>query len=231
MIDNIVILGDGQLGTCIRDLTDWDYISRKKDNIDANDFDFSKILNGNYEYVLNCIGFTDTYSDDRESNWNINYKFVSELADFCHKNNISLIHISTDYVYTNSVSNASEEDVPVHCRNWYGYTKLLGDAYIQLKMNDYLIIRCSFKPNPFPYKKALVNQIGNFDYIDVISELIVDLIEENVVGVYNIGTDVKTIYELAKESKYDVKPMFEKIHESMPEDITMNCSKMIGVFS
>jgi dTDP-4-dehydrorhamnose reductase len=56
-----------------------------------------------------------------------------------------LVHISTDYLYSGSVSNASESDVPVHCNNWYGYTKLLADGLVQLESNNYLICRCTHK--------------------------------------------------------------------------------------
>lgn len=222
-MNKIVIIGDGQLGSMIRTINGWDYISRKKDGFDARNPNFSHL--NVYDTIVNCIGFTDTYSHLREPNWNINYRFVSELTDYCNEQEKKLVHISTDYVYSNSKSNASEEDVPVHCANWYGYTKLLGEGYIQLRSQEYLIIRCSFKPNPFPYSKALVCQVGNFDWTYVIAKLICNLVEKKAVGIYNVGTEPKTIYELAKYSR-EVEPMFEKIHETMPTDITMNCSKM-----
>jgi dTDP-4-dehydrorhamnose reductase len=80
----------------------------------------------------------------RDLHWDINYKFVHELILFCNKNDIKLVHISTDYLYSGSVSNASESDVPVHCNNWYGYTKLLADGLVQLEFN-HLICRCTHK--------------------------------------------------------------------------------------
>ena len=33
---------------------------------------------------------------------------------------------------------ASENDIPIHGNNWYSYTKLLADAYIELKSKNYL---------------------------------------------------------------------------------------------
>lgn len=230
MIYKPVILGDGQLGTEIRNQTGWDYISRKKDGLDAEYgwIEFDKYIGEQteYEMIINCIGFTDTYSEDRDKHWNINYKFVAQLADYCQQYSLMLVQISTDYIYSNSKPNASEDDVPVHCANWYGYTKILADGYVQLKVHEYLIVRCSFKPSPFPYDNALVNQVGNFDYTDVIASKIVNLCKNTATGVYNVGTDAKTIYTLAKKTRPDVKPNNEKIHKTMPIDITMNCSKM-----
>ena len=137
----IIILGDGLLGSEIIKQTNWDYISRKKDKIDfINPSSYITFLE-KYDMVLNCIAYTDTYSNDRQKHWDINYKGLVELVDYCKMSNKKLIHISTDYIYANSSPLSSEEDIPVHQQNWYGYTKLLGDAYVQLKLNNYLLIR------------------------------------------------------------------------------------------
>ena len=184
----VLVLGDGLLGSEIVKQTNWDYISRKKDGFDItkNDFNFD-----GYDVIINCIAFTNTYSNDKESNWNINYKAVADLVDYCNNFNIKLIHISTDYVYTNSNAEVSENDIPVHGNNWYSYTKLLADAYVELKSNNYLICKGTHKPNPFPYEKAWVDQWGNFDYVDVISSLIINLVMSNNFGIFNVGTEFK----------------------------------------
>lgn len=224
--DNVLVLGDGILGNEIVKQTNWNYTSRKKDGFNINDpssWDFS-----NYKIVINCIANTDTYSNDRDSHWNINYKFVYDLINYCNIHNIKLVHISTEYLYSGSVSNASEEDVPVHCGNWYGYTKLLGDGLVQLISKEYLLIRCMHKKNPFPYDKAWVDQIGNFDYVDVISKYIIDLINFNKSGVYNVGTELKSIYDMAKKTK-DVDPILST-HE-VPKDISMSVNKLNDIYT
>ena len=64
-------------------------------------------------------------------------KAVAELVDYCNNHNKKIIHISTDYIYANSFQNADEEiTVPAQIETWYGYTKLLGDAYVQLKSKN-----------------------------------------------------------------------------------------------
>jgi len=220
----VLIIGDGLLGSNIAKYSNWNYISRKKDNIEFTDLNSYSYYIDNYDTILNCVAFTDTYSKDKESNWKINYEAVANLVDYCNLKDKKLIHISTDYVYSNSKSDASEEDVPVHCENWYGYTKLLSDGYIQLRSKNYLLIRTSFKPNPFPYDKV-VSQIGNFDYVDIISKLIIELINKDAKGIYNVGTEIKSMLELANKTKI-VNQTIDKIHETMPTDITMNCEKI-----
>ena len=136
-IPSVIVLGDGLLGSEIVKQTNWDFVSRKKDGFDINDEStFSKL--SEYDTIVNCIANTDTYSTDRDSHWNTNYKAVYNLINFCNLNNIKLVHIGTDYLFANNINkNATEEDVPVHSENWYSYTKLLGDGIIQLLSNNY----------------------------------------------------------------------------------------------
>lgn len=202
----ILVLGDGLLGSEIIKQTDWEYLSNNKDNIDVvkNFEELSTIINRiDPDIVINCIGYTDTYNTERQKHWEINYEFVANLVDFCDLIDTKLVHISTDYIYANcqGVLAKKEDDIPVHQETWYSYTKLISDAYVQLRMSDYLLVRCSFKPTPFPYEKAFENVKGNFDYVDVIAKQIIILINENRKGVWNIGTEFKSIYDLAKQTK------------------------------
>tara|TARA_R100001082_G_scaffold44041_1_gene23339 strand:- start:1023 stop:1712 length:690 start_codon:yes stop_codon:yes gene_type:complete len=221
-----IILGDGLLGSELIKITEWDYISRKKDGIDFTDVDSYKDHIYDYDVVINCIADCNTYDENRENHWNVNYKGVVDLVDITSKNNQKLVHISTDYVYSHSKRYATENDVPVHCRNWYGYTKLLGDGYVQLKSNNYLLLRGTHKAKPFIHENAYINQVGNFDYVDKISRIVRDLVESDTKGIYNMGSKLKTMYDLARQTKSDVKPVNNKFHESMPSDITIDLSKL-----
>ena len=220
----VIVLGDGLLGQEIVNQTGWNYISRKKDSFDIGNLSSFFEEFRKYSIIVNCIANTDTYSDDKESHWKTNYVFVDELIKFCNKNYIKLVHISTDYIYTGSVENASEEDVPVHCNTWYGYTKLLSDGLVQLQSKDYLVIRCSHKPNPFPYEKAWIDVVGNFDYVDVISNKIVQLINNKSSGVFNVGTELKSIYDLALKTNPNVEPINSPLN--VPKNISLNVDKM-----
>ena len=224
----VLILGDGLLGSEITKQTGWDYLSRKKDGIDICDINSWFWKMGKYDVVVNCIAHTDTYSKDKETHWDINYKFVDYLITYCNEMGKKLVHISTDYLYSGSNDNASEDDVPVHCNNWYGYTKLLGDGLVQLRTDDYLLCRCTHKPNPFPYNNAWVDQIGNFDYVDVIANIIIKMVIERLSGLYNVGTEIKTMYEIASETRV-VGKILTPPH--VPKNQTMNLSKLWKVIT
>jgi len=222
-ISRNLILGDGLLGSELVKQTGWDYISRKKDGIDIFDFNQWIFKFSEYDIIINCIANTDTYSNNKELHWKVNYEFVDTLVNFCNETGKKLVHISTDYIYANSKTEASEEDIPVHLETWYGYTKLLGDAHVQLKSKNYLIVRTSHKPYPFPYKNAWDNQFTNGDYVNKISELIIKLINSNQFGVFNIGTNIKTWYDLTK-NEFNTFPINAPLNT--PLDVSMDLNKL-----
>jgi hypothetical protein len=80
------------------------------------------------------------------------------------------------------------------------------------------------KPNPFPYDKAWIDQIGNFDYVDVITSMIINLVKRGDCGLYNVGTKLKSIYDLAKKTNIGVLPILSP--QNAPKDITMDISKL-----
>lgn len=207
-----LILGYGLLGKEMHKQSKWDFI-----NGSMNQLHIPK----KYDTVINCIGHTNTYDDNRDYHWDSNFKLVKNIIDYCNENVIKYVHISTDYIYAGSRSFATEKDVPVHNNCWYSYTKLVADALVQLESNDYLICRGTHKPYPFPYDKAWTNQVGNFDYVNVITKLIIQLINKDARGIFNVGTGLKTMNELAGSDK-------EKIlkDDHVPGDVTMNIDKL-----
>ena len=220
----VLILGDGLLGTEIKKQTGWDHISRKTHTFDFNQITSVYQFLKDYDVILNCIANTDTYSKDKEDHWNVNYKAVSRLTDWCNENEKKLVHISTDYVYANSSDLATEADVPVHANNWYSYTKLLADGYIELKSKNYLLIRCGHKEFPFKYTGAWSDVKGNFDYVQRIADGIIRLIALQREGIYNVGSsDPHTMHDLAKESFPEVNEILS--NDSTPKDVSMNCMK------
>lgn len=223
----VIILGDGLLGSELRKQTGWDYISRKSHGFDFNeeiDCYFNIIRYNEYDTIINCIANTDTYGGTKEDHMNLNFHRVQDLVDFCNEENKKLVHISTDYLYANSVSDAKEDTMILPIDTEYGHSKNFGDYYVEMFSKDFLTIRASFKPKPFPYDLA-VDQTGNFDYVDVISSLIIKLVEKDAKGVFNVGTEKKTMKDLALMTRKFVGDS-PKIHELMPEDISMDISKM-----
>ena len=220
----VIVLGKGKLGGEIVKQTGWDYLCRAEHEITIDNFDEWKHKMDGHDVVVNCIANTDTYSDDKEKHWKANYELVTFLAEYCDDNGKKLVHISTDYLYQNSVDDATEEDESLFEHTWYMFTKLLADEYLKEHAKNYLICRLSHKPYPFPYDSAWVDVITNADYTPVISGLVIELIKNGAEGLYNVGTERKTIYELAQRTNKNVKKIVSPPH--VPKNISMNVSKM-----
>ena len=220
----VIVLGKGKLGGEIVKQTGWDYLCRAEHEITIDNFDEWKNKMDEYDVVVNCIANTDTYSEDKEKHWNANYELITFLAEYCDDNNKKLVHISTDYLYQNSVDDAKEDDEPMFEHTWYMFTKLLADEYLKAHSKNYLICRLSHKPYPFPYDSAWGDVIVNADYTPVISRLVIKLIKNGAEGLYNVGTERKTIYELAQRTNKNVKKIVSPPH--VPKNISMNVSKM-----
>ncbi len=231
MSKGVLVLGNGMLGKEISKQTGWDIISREKDGFDiTKKKTYKKLLSEEFgpiqHTIINCIANTNTYLDKRRPHWEVNYKGVDKLVRFCNKWKIRLVHVSTDYVYVNTWPNQSEKDVPVHQGTWYAYTKLLGDSHVQLKSKNYLIVRGGHKPNPFPYDKAYDDIFGNFDYVDKNASIIIKLVEKGSTGVFNIGTEPKSMYDLAKQTNKKVVRDSCGFGCNLPKSLLMNMSKL-----
>jgi dTDP-4-dehydrorhamnose reductase len=220
----VIVLGKGKLGGEIVKQTGWDYLCRAEHEITIDNFKDWKNRMNEYDVVVNCIANTDTYSDDKEKHWKANYELVTFLAEYCDDNAKKLVHISTDYLYQNSVDDAKEEDEPLFEHTWYMFTKLLADEYLREHAKNYLICRLSHKPYPFPYDSAWDDVITNADYTPVISGLVIKLIKNGAEGLYNVGTERKTVYELAQRTNKNVNKIVSPPH--VPKNISMNISKM-----
>lgn len=228
MKNKVLVLGDGLLGSEIIMQTDWDYVSRKLCNFDINNL---HLLPDGYNIIVNCIANTDTYSNDIKKHNEVNYEFVKNLFSYCHERKIKLVHISTDYVYANNKSLAKESDVAHGHTTSYVQSKLKADNYLKLmsgfemyKDFQYLICRCSHKPRPFPYNKAWIDIHTNADYVDVIADLIIQLIKKGATGIFNVGTEVKTMYDLAQQTNPNVQ--YIKRPTYAPSDTTMDLTKL-----
>lgn len=229
-----LILGDGLLGTELSKQTNWSLISRKQDGFDiTNPKTFHLLLDtfrgmaqkSKYSTIINCIADTNTYATQKENHWNVNYKGAADIVDFCNKWDIKLIHISSDSVYANCPTPQSEEGIPQHLGTYYSYTKLLADGYVELKSNNYLILKGTHKPSPFPFPGGWIDQIGNFDYVDTIAKIIIKLINNDATGIYNVGTELKTMFDLAKQTNPNVIPIIKQ-SQNIPSDVSMNIDKL-----
>ena len=120
-------------------------------------YDFMK-RSVHFDICINCAAYTDTkgaeepYVDNfRESKKRLSYELNAELpywlALSCKQHKTKLIHISTDYVFSECNCCCNDIDFPIP-KNVYGEHKYIGELHIKNvfgeKSKDYAILRTSW---------------------------------------------------------------------------------------
>ena len=165
-IKNILVTGaNGQLGKSIQEIAK-DYPDCKFDFKTSKEFDItnaykvaSTFLANTYDYCINCAAYTNVEQAEKtpEIAFKVNAEAVKNLAISCKKNNVILIHISTDYVFDGNKKEPYTVQDSTNPINEYGKSKVLGEKYIQELLKDYVIIRTSWL-----YSKVYGNNFYKF---------------------------------------------------------------------
>ncbi len=185
----LVTGGTGKLGIELQKHLDGHYVG-------SQDLDFTKkIEKGDYDLILHIGAYTDVRkaeTEETEKCFQVNtygtFNLVQTYKD------VPFIYISTEY---------AKNPIGV-----YALTKKLGEEVVKTHPN-HLIIRTLFKPNPFPFDKAYIDQYTQGDYVDVIAKLLADRVnswDRKTSGLEYLGTGRKTMFELAKRTRPDVEP-------------------------
>ena len=148
----LLILGcNGQLGRCLLDRLDktgYSVTALGKEELDIGDLAATNELISKIrpDVLINASAYTAV--DAAENNQNlanhINNVAVANLAECCLKNDIYLIHISTDYVFDGVAEMPYKESDNVNPQSVYGRTKLSGEISIESSGCRYIIIRTAW---------------------------------------------------------------------------------------
>ncbi len=115
-------------------------------------FDYAKlsqaILHTKPDVVINCAAYNNVdYAElNYEDAYKVNAVGVENIAKVCSRNNIKLVHYSTDYVFSGIKRTAglyNENDIPEPINN-YGRSKLEGEKAIKNIYENFLIFRTSW---------------------------------------------------------------------------------------
>lgn len=212
MINILVTGSNGQLGQCLKDLKDihsninFTFVSSSE--LDISDKKSIEIIfsAGEFKYCINCAAYTkvDKAEEEVELAYSVNAEAVKYLAESCKENDVTLIHISTDFVFDGQKAVPYTENDDPNPINVYGSSKLKGEQYVQEIMEDYFIIRTSWVYSEYGnnFVKTMLrladekkeinvvnDQIGNPTYAGDLARFILFLINEPSVnrGIYNFS--------------------------------------------
>lgn len=149
----ILVLGkNGQIGHHLVSLLGDRALAAGRDDIDLQKAGIAAQINAfigteAIDAVINAAAYTqvdNAQGDGKQEAFHINAQAVDELAAWCKKQRIPLVHYSTDYVFDGSGSNSRHEDEQTNPVNAYGQSKLDGERAITGYDSKYLIFRTSW---------------------------------------------------------------------------------------
>ncbi|MCC8088883.1 MAG: dTDP-4-dehydrorhamnose reductase [Rikenellaceae bacterium] len=203
---NILVTGaKGQLGCCFRKLSS-DYPEHKFILTDMPEADITDavcienfIKENNAEAIVNCAAYTavDKAETDIELCGKINIEGPRTLASLAVKYKISLVHISTDYVFDGGNCRPLHENDPTGPSSVYGRTKLDGEIAVKESGCDAAIIRTAWLYSEFGnnFVKTMLrlskerdslsvvyDQVGTPTYAVDLAEAIVILLGKGING-------------------------------------------------
>lgn len=100
----------------------------------------------NLQFVVNCAAYTavDKAENDVKLATKINVNGARNLAKAAQAHGVTMIHISTDYVYHNNQNTPFKEGDKVSPKGVYAKTKLRGDLAVLKFCDNALVIRTSW---------------------------------------------------------------------------------------
>ena len=146
----LVTGGEGQVGSEVARLADDGFHARALDrrSLDITNADqISQRLDAvQPDFVVNCAAYTavDRAEDEPEAAHAVNANAMHLLGSACAERGISVIHLSTDYVFDGSKPEPYvEEDAP-NPLGVYGASKLAGEELLRTTTDRHVILRVSW---------------------------------------------------------------------------------------
>ncbi len=245
MSKRILVTGaNGQLGSELKALQgaypEYDMIFIDRTELDLADTEAIEayFVDKTFDIVINCAAYTavDKAENEVELADAINHKSVEVLANIAKEKNISLVQISTDYVFDGRSSKPYSETDTVNPQGVYGETKLKGEkAILTINPAHSVIIRTSWVYSTYGanFVKTMLrlgkerdelgviyDQVGTPTYARDLAEAIMVILpklnKENV-EIYHYSNEgvcswydfAKAIFELSG-TQCDVKPIETK---------------------
>lgn len=142
-----LILGAaGQLGQALRQAYAGDdvveFAGRDDLDLTAPDLDGARRWR-DYDTIVNAAAFTAVDAAEtaqgRSQAWSVNVTAVAALARVAAANRITLVQVSSDYVFDGTLDRPYREDDPIAPLGVYGQTKAAGDAVVATVPRHYIV--------------------------------------------------------------------------------------------
>ena len=230
---------NGQLGTALRSK----YPGARFADIDELDITLEESVNkyewSNTKIILNAAAYTNVDGaekpEGRVASWKVNAKAVGYLSAIARKNDITLVHISSDYVFDGTKS-MHKEDEDLSPLSVYGSSKAAGDLIIGALPKHYVLrtswvigegknfVRTMLEIGKKGINPTVVSdQIGRLTFTSELVRAIDHLLSANApYGVYNISNDGETAsWAFITKKIYEISGLKNTVSETTTDEYFM----------
>ena len=134
----------------------------------------SAVMAFNPGFVINAAGYTavDKAEDDKEAAFAVNRDGAGFVAAAAKAAGVSVIHLSTDYVFDGGKQAPYRETDPTNPLNVYGESKLAGEIAVASSTSNYVILRTSWVCSPIGHNfvKTMLRLARDRDEITVVDD-------------------------------------------------------------
>lgn len=179
----ILVTGsNGQLGSCLKikskeqDTLDFVFLDSKELDITSKSNIETVFAKTKFDYCINCAAYTavDAAEDNPEIAHKVNVEGPKYLSEVCNIYDCTLIHISTDFVYSGESSIPYLETDLTSPICVYGETKLKGEREISMILNKFYIIRTSWLYSEYKnnFVKTMLKLASEKEVLSVVNDQI-----------------------------------------------------------
>ena len=179
----ILVTGkNGQLGKSIHKIitgkeknSEFVFVGRDALDLSSQDSIIEYFNNNSFDIIINCAAYTAVDKAEKEvelANY-INHLAISKIAEISNKQEIKLIHISTDYIFDGISEKAYLESDDPSPLNIYGKSKLAGEVAVCAAMQkNAIIIRTSwlYSEHSNNFVDTILRKAQKFDELSVVSD-------------------------------------------------------------
>ncbi|MDZ7764960.1 MAG: dTDP-4-dehydrorhamnose reductase [Melioribacteraceae bacterium] len=158
------------------------------------------------DFIINAAAYTnvDKCETEREIAWKVNVAGAEYFAQYARLVDAHITHISSDYVFDGEAGPYSETDKP-NPISYYGRTKFASENALKISGTKYAIVRTNVLYGPSEFGNPdfvnwvieslsngkeiniVTDQINNPTFIPDLADGIIQIIDYDKDGVFNIG--------------------------------------------
>ncbi len=179
----ILVTGkNGQLGKSIQNIitgneknSKFVFVGREALDLSSQDSIIDYFNNNSFDIIINCAAYTAVDKAEKEVELDnyINHLAINKIAEISNRQEIKLIHISTDYIFDGISEKAYLESDDPSPLNIYGKSKLAGEVAVCAAMKkNAIIIRTSwlYSEHSNNFVDTILRKAQKFDELNVISD-------------------------------------------------------------